>query len=398
LIAANALRCGLLAFALLAASLVPSGAARAADPVDIDAIVSLTGTAAFLGQEEQQALQVVERLENARGGIRGRPVHFIVHDDQSNPQVAVQFLQGVIAKKSPVVLGASLVSTCNAISALIKASGPVQFCFSPGIHPDFDSYTFSSCVNTVDLNGMMLRYFYKLGYRRFALIAATDATGQDSVSTYGAAIAQPAMRGAQMVAVERFNATDFSVVAQLARIKAANPEVLFASPTGTPFATVLHGIRDVGLNVPIGGGIGNIIYSQIKQYESFLPNELYFSGLQFFRDPANIGRPLKDAIVEFDRAFAPTRPDLGQGLAYDPARIIVAALRIVGPDASPTALRDALHAIHGYLGADGLYDFRSGDNRGLTAVNGTVLRYDPRRALFVAVSKAGGEPLHAATR
>jgi hypothetical protein len=68
-------------------------------------------------------------VQNARGGITGRKIHFVVQDDQSSPQVAVQLTNGIIAKHVPVMLGSSLVANCNAMMAAVRESGPVQYCF-----------------------------------------------------------------------------------------------------------------------------------------------------------------------------------------------------------------------------------------------------------------------------
>ena len=98
-------------FALLISLFVlaPNGAAfAAAPPVDINVILPLTGSAAFLGTQEQRTLLVAESFVNQQGGIRGRPVHFVIADDQSNPTVAVQLTSGVIAKGAAVIIGSAV--------------------------------------------------------------------------------------------------------------------------------------------------------------------------------------------------------------------------------------------------------------------------------------------------
>ena len=380
------------AVALLCAGMLP---ARAADePYEINAVLSLTGTAAFLGQEEKQALDAVEKITNAHGGIRGRKIRFSVQDDQSNPQLAVQLTRGVMDKHVPVLLGSSLVAQCNAMMAVVRDGGPVQYCFSPGIHPDRTSYTFSSSVSTKDLALVMVRYFHKKGWNRIAVMTSTDATGQDAERNFDAAFAAPENRGTQLVAKEHFNPSDVTVSAQLQRVKAANPQVLVAWTTGTPFGTVLRDINGAGLDIPIGAGNGNIIYAQMKQYTKFLPKELYFAGVQYFRDPKDIRGPLRTPIEEFDKAMAPARPDLGQGLGFDPAMIVVDALRHLGTNAGASQVRDYIDNLHGYVGTHGVYDFRSGDHRGLGVGNAVMVRYDAGKELFVPVSKPGGDPVH----
>jgi branched-chain amino acid transport system substrate-binding protein len=379
------------AAALLCAASLP---ARAADEAyEINAVLSLTGSAAFLGNEEKQALDAVEKITNAHGGIRGRKIHFAVQDDQSNPQLAVQLTRGVMDKHVPVILGSSLVAQCNAMMAVVKDGGPVQYCFSPGIHPDRTTYTFSSSVSTKDLALVMVRYFHKKGWSRIAVMTSTDATGQDAERNFDAAFAAPENRGTQLVTKEHFNPSDVTVSAQLQRIKAANPQVLVAWTTGTPFGTVLRDIAGAGLDIPIGAGNGNIIYAQMKQYTKFLPKELYFAGVQYFRDPKDIRGPLRAPIDEFDKAIAPSKPDLGQGLGFDAAMIVVDALRHLGTNASAAQVRDYIDGLHGYIGTHGVYDFRAGDHRGLGVGNAVMVRYDGGKELFVPVSKPGGDPV-----
>src|SRR5579863_6260223 len=77
----------ILVFVVFAAA---SRSGLAADPFVIQVLAPETGTAAFLGKEEAQALEVLEKDTNNAGGIDGRQIRFNIQDDQSNPQTAVQ--------------------------------------------------------------------------------------------------------------------------------------------------------------------------------------------------------------------------------------------------------------------------------------------------------------------
>src|ERR1022692_2734574 len=67
-------------------------------PFTIDVIASVTGSGAFLNQQIVTSIKAYETTANATGGIRGRPVHFEIHDDTSVPQVAVQLANQIFAK------------------------------------------------------------------------------------------------------------------------------------------------------------------------------------------------------------------------------------------------------------------------------------------------------------
>lgn len=106
-----------------------SSLAFAAEPFNIDVVLPLTGPAAFLGKAEQVALQRAEASLAKTDGIGGRPIKFVLHDDQSSPQVAVQLASQIVASKAPVVLGSAVVAMCNAMAPLMR-KGPVLYGYS----------------------------------------------------------------------------------------------------------------------------------------------------------------------------------------------------------------------------------------------------------------------------
>ena len=389
-----------LAAALVGAALIlltAPGAqpAAAADPFEIPVIMPLTGGGAFLGTSENQSLQIVEKMVNAAGGIKGRPIHFAVQDDQSNPQVAVQLTNGALAKKPPVILGSSVVAMCNAMAAIVKATGPVQFCFSPGIHPVANSYTFSSSVSTDDLATAALRYFHGKHWNKVAIITSTDASGQDAERAFVEAAHRTENAGLSLVIQEHFNPTDVTVSAQIARIQANRPDAIVAWSTGTPFGTLLRGISDAGIDIPVLGGNGNLTYPQLAQYKAFTPKQMYFPSPRFFaREQVRPG-PIRAAQDLFFKSFAAVgvKPDVAHSFSWDPALIVVDALRHTGLEASPEAIRAYIEGLHSWAGINGVYDFRDGSQRGLTENTAIIIRWNASNATFAGVSKPGGAPL-----
>ena len=79
---------GLITAAALATTL--SSAGLAAGTYDINVVLPLTGSAAFVGQGERDALLALADQINATGGIAGDKLNFIFQDDQTQPQLAVR--------------------------------------------------------------------------------------------------------------------------------------------------------------------------------------------------------------------------------------------------------------------------------------------------------------------
>lgn len=381
-----------LALALLLGG-APLGAA-AAETYELHAILPLTGGAAFLGKEEADAMHVIEGVVNKSGGIRGQTLKFVIDDDQTNPQVTVQLTNALLARKVPLFLGSSLAATCGPQLPLVK-DGPLQYCLSPSVHPAAGGYTFSANYATDDIFAVAMRYFRERGLRRIAVLNGTDATGIDADHMIDGLVKAPENKAISVVAYEHYNLTDITVSAQIARIKAANPQALIVYTTGTPMATVLRGLQESGLDIPILTSAGNMIYPQMDAYKPFMPKELLFIGPPVFGVDAVTDRAMKKQIGDFYVAFraAGFRPDQIHAFMWDVVGLVVDAIRTVGPNATAAQYRDKLAGTRDWTGVFGKYDFRAVPQRGLGPAWMTVERWDIPRDTWVAVSRPGGGPL-----
>ena len=389
------MRLHLLSFASALMLFGGSTCGMAADTYDINVILPLTGGGAFLGKGEQQSLQRYEKVVNASGGIHGKQLQFVFHDDQTSPQLDVQLANQLKAGKPPVVLGSAIVALCNAMAPLMK-DGPVLYCFSPGIYPAAESFVFSSSISTKELAGALLRYSAARGWKKIALITSTDASGQDAYKQIKGLLGADEHKDVQLVAEAQFNPSDVSASAQIQRLKGANPDLLIAWSTGGPVGTVFKAIRDAGLDIPVATTDGNMTYAQMKQYEAFLPKELYIPSPDWLKS----SRPGQDpkavaAKQTFYKAFegSEVQPDGPSTFAWDPALLVVEALKQLEPDATADDLRKYLLGLTGFAGINGMYDFKAVPNRGLSESNVVVTRWDPAANTWQVVSKPLGIPL-----
>ena len=371
----------------------------AEDAYEINILLPLTGPIAFLGKTELLTVQLAEKVINARGGIKGRPVKFVVSDDTSSPQVAVQLTSAIAAKKVPVILGSPLAASCAAMGPLVAKTGPVQYCLAPVIHPAAGSFVFATGVSSVESALVLARYFKAKGLTRVAIITATDATGQDMDAAFNAVFGMAENKALTVVAREHFTPSDLSVAAQMSRIKAAAPHVLVTWTIGTPFGTVVQGIRDAGLEIPVSAAQGIMLYAQLAQLAGILPKELIFPGYRSLSPSDVRPGPIHDQQKIMYDAYRTTgaRPDIGAATTWDPILIVVDALRALGTDASAEAVRAHIAGLHGFAGVNGIYDFRDGSQRGVGASALVIDRWNAATSEFTAISKPGGG-LRAAAR
>jgi branched-chain amino acid transport system substrate-binding protein len=365
------------------------------DAFVIPVIAPLTGPSAFLGKKEAEALGVFETTVNKNGGVRGRPIHFDIQDDQSIAQNAVQLMNGNIARKATVVIGSATVSTCGAMLPLLE-NGPVVYCFSPGIHPPDGSYMFSASISTADYLIATIRYLRDRGWTKVALVTSNDATGQEAEKSIDAIMASPENRGVvSIVDREHFNATDISTAAQMSHIKSSGAQAAILWTVGTPFGTILRDATQSGLTIPLITSAGNLNYAQLIGYQSIAPDNLYIMAPPWAAPDAFTRKPaFRKYLHAYLDAFkaAGIRPDQGESLAWDPAEIFTDAWRRFGFDASPATIRSYIANLQGFTGVNGAYDFKAIPQRGIGIDWLVMVRWDKTNQSLVAVSKPGGEP------
>jgi branched-chain amino acid transport system substrate-binding protein len=363
--------------------------ARAAEPTTIDVVLPLSGPAAFLGNSEQRALQRFEATEGQAAGIR-----FAFHDDQSNPQTAVQLATEIVARKPPIVIGSAVVAMCNAMAPLMRR-GPVMYCLSPGIYPAAGSFVFSSSNATKDLAAVLVRYYRLRGLTRLGVITSTDASGLDAARNIKDVLAQPENKDMQLVADASFNPTDVSASAQIQRIKGANPQAMIAWSTGAAVGTVFKAIKDAGLAIPVATTDANMTYAAMRQFADILPAELDIPSPEWPKTSRTEVPPAVAAAKQhFFAAFPESDPpDAASTYAWDPALLVAAALAKAGPGATAEQIRAAIDGMNGFAGVNGIYDFRRVPQRGLDDSNVVMTRWDAAAKQWTIVSEPRGVPL-----
>lgn len=385
---------------LLVAALLTVAAPATAQPAPytINVVLSLTGPAANLGTEEQAGLVAYEKYVNRTGGIRGTPLHFQYADDQSSPTVAVQLFQSFLPSHPAVVLGSSIAAQSQAMAGLVKDGvGPVLYALTPNLLPTPGSYVFSTGAPTVDFTAVGVTFYRLRGITKIGVIVTTDASGKNSLESLEDSLKLPANKNMKLVDVETFGATDVSVSAQAAKMKASGAQMIFDYAIGTAFGTSLHGLSDVGFDVPVMTAAGNFSPVLLNQFKAFLPSEMTCAGLSFFNRDRPASDPQKKPIDDFYNALAAdgvSHPTVSHSFSWDPALIVVTALRQLGTSATAPQLRAAIEKTKGLPGTIGVYDFSVNDQHGVGENSLLIMKYDaanPSRP--VIASKQGGAPL-----
>jgi branched-chain amino acid transport system substrate-binding protein len=376
----------------------PGGSSGSGSGYTIHAIVSATGSAAFLGGEEKAALLALARHVNATGGISGHPLTFDISDNQSTAATSVS-LASPLVSQSPILIVGSLTTTDRPVDDLATATGPVIYDLSPGDHPKPGSFVYSSSNSTTNQTAAFVNFARAKGWARVAAITSTDTSGQDGWANISKAAA--ASNGAvTIINHQTFGPADVSVTTQLSKIKASNPQALFIWTTGTPLSTVLKGMQGLSLdNLPTMTTNGNASDKEMQSLASELPAQLYFPGGPFTIGPQHLTGPAKTQVQAFDTAMQAAGqpvPDEGNALAWDPALILIDALKKLGTGASAAQIQHYISTLNGFTGINGAYNFTDTsipDNRGLTIQSVYITQWSKSAGNWVQASGPAGQSL-----
>jgi len=313
--------------ALVAAGMGVGFAANAAEPLKIGMMVTLSGPPAVLGKHMRDAFQLY--VEQHDGKLGGRDVEIIVADDELKPDVALTKVKGLLERdKVDFVVGVVFSNILQAVfrpvteseTFLIGANAGTSTFAGKGCSP----YFFSTSWQNDQIHAVMGKYAQDKGYKTAFLLTPNYQAGKDSVAGF-----KSQFKGEVVDEVyTKLGNLDFS--AELAKIAAAKPDVLFTFMPGGMGVNLVKQFKQAGLDKNV------TFLSAFTVDETTLPATKddavgLFSASQWTPDMDNA--PNKTFVAAFEAKYDYV-PSLYASQAYDAAQLIDSAVTAVKGDLS----------------------------------------------------------------
>jgi branched-chain amino acid transport system substrate-binding protein len=248
---------------------------QAQTPIRIGASLSLTGTYAQPGSYQKEGYELCAEHLNAKGGMLGRKVEFVMYDDQSMPATAVRLYEKLITEdKVDAVMGPYSSPITEAVANVSEKYQKVMvspLAATTSIFRKGRKYIFMVISPAeVYLEGLV-DMAAKRGLKTVAVL--NEDTLFSKASAVGVAeIAKK--RGMQVVLQEAYpkGNTDFSAL--LVKIRAANPDVIAASTYFDDAVAITRQMKELNVNprmygVTVGGDLPKF-YDLLKQNAEFV--------------------------------------------------------------------------------------------------------------------------------
>ncbi|MDR3145649.1 MAG: ABC transporter substrate-binding protein [Treponema sp.] len=238
--------------------LVFAAGGKDSNTITIGGIFPLSGPVAVYGVEARNGIELAIEEINAAGGINGKKVALISEDDTGNPEISVNAYRKLTAQDKVNVIIGSLTSGCTiAITSLAQAQKVVLVAPAATAEAvtDAGDFIFRACF--IDPFQGTVGGAFAVNELKARNAAVLYDNGNDySVGLKDNFIAAFVKAGGTIVANESYITGDVDFNAQLTKIKAAGPDVVYLPDYYSTVALIAKQLRAQGINTPIVGADG----------------------------------------------------------------------------------------------------------------------------------------------
>ncbi|WP_232698886.1 ABC transporter substrate-binding protein [Brevibacillus daliensis] len=360
------------------------GAKDSKEAIKIGAVFSLTGPNSPLGVPEKQAVELLVKSINEKGGVGNRPIEVIIEDDKSDNTEAVKAMKKLVNKEKVVAVLGSSGSGPSLAMAEIASQEKISL-ISMAAADQITNPTRAGIFKTphTDIHGTkrIFKYLQEKGITKVAILNDSNSYG----SGWTTQLKKYAPEyGITLVAEEKYGTKDPSMSSQLTKIKATDAQALIVAGTNPGPATIVKEAKQLNFNIPIISSHGSANSKFIELAGDSAEGVLLVAGKLLVPDQIDQG----DAQAIVIKTFADTYkaaygdyPDGFAGYGYDGLNILVEALQATNSD--QTKLAEALGKVK-HVGVTGEFSFTAEDHNGLS--EDSMIMVEVKNGDFVVVN------------
>ncbi len=334
----------------------------------IGAVLSLSGSAAPLGQPEKRSLMLLEKQINADGGIDGHQVSFIIEDDESEPANANTAVTKLITQdKVAAIVGGSTTGSTLAMAEVTENSEVPQVCCAAGtkITQPVKKYVYRTPPSDeMAIEKVMSCLQDELKVTKIAVLHDDNAFGVGGADEIDKTVGDYDI---EIVARESYGLTDTNMVGQLTRIQGTDAEAVVVWGTNPGPASIAKNMKELNMTIPmlVSHGIACKRFIELAGEDA---NGVTFPGGRLLI-PESIpeGSDWRVAVDDFSKLY---KDEYGLDIdsfaahGWDAGLIITEAMKEAGTDREK--LNQAIEKTKSLVGIDGTYTYSSKDHDGLS--------------------------------
>lgn len=233
------------------------------NPIKIGYIGALSGDTALWGQAGLNGMELTAKQINEEGGILGREVQIIGLDGKGAPDDSVTAYKKLAEEEGVCAIVGTNFSSCSIPIAAVAEELKVPVIATAASNElvtvtedgQLNTYSFRLCFIDSYMGYLAGNYAYnELGLKKCAIL--TNIADSYSVSVGNYMVETFTELGGELVASEEAQGGDNDFRAQLAKIAAAQPDVLFIPWNYAEVALIAQQARELGITAVMFGADG----------------------------------------------------------------------------------------------------------------------------------------------
>lgn len=355
-----------------------------AKEIRIGLITPLSGDVKTFGESVRNSFLIAVEEANARGGVAGMKITYVIQDDRNDPTEAANVANLLVNQhRVKAIVGSVTSKTTIPVSDIIQAA-KIPTITPTATNPKVTvadgkrkDYMFRACF--IDpFQGAVLAKF-----SRETLQGKNAAVLFDASNDYSKGIAEvfrDAFRklGGKVTAYESYGKDDVDFSALLTKVKASGADILFLPDYYNKVGLIARQAREKGINARMVGPDGWDSPDLVKIAGSAIEGG-YFSN-HYSPDDR---RPEVVAWVKKYKERYGQVPDALGTLAYDGTNLLFEAIRKAGSD-DPKKIRDAIASIRDFKAVSGKSTM---DGNGDMIKSAAILKIEGGKQKFVKMVK-----------
>lgn len=341
------------------------GAEETDEPITVGYITPLTGDFSPLGTDNQKAVELAVEQINSEGGLLGREIDLVTHDDQSNPDEAILAFNEIMNDEPAAIIGSAFSNSAMALLEQVEREQIPYISPTPAdeqVDPLRDHVFVVPALATTYAQ-RALQYFSDEGMTDVAVAYSETAYG---VSGFLALEKDATQYGIELVSVEEFEqeTTDFGHI--VSEVEAADADATLFWATGPPAVIFAEQYAGAGVDTPLvmTGAQASHLWTE--------PAGAAAEGVTVLSSIGVVGDALpeseqRDVVMEMHEAFEEEHgyvpPQFAQD-GYSAVMLLAAAIEEAG-NTDRAEIREALENLS-LTTPNGEFNYSEVDHSGIT--------------------------------
>jgi branched-chain amino acid transport system substrate-binding protein len=352
-----------------------AGATRAADPVHgvtdteitVGTVTDLSGVTAIQGVNNANAIRLLFDEANAKGGINGRKIHYIVEDSQYQVPRAVQAMNKLLNNDKVFMTlqdGGTPMNNATWPMAIEKDTPKLlPLTAARSMYEPFHRLKFSQTSSYVDQMRAGVKYFIAERNRKSicAMYQDTDF-GKDVLA---GVTMQAEAENLKITATTAHKPTDTDFTAAVAKLREAKCDLLALGTIVRDTTIIISTVKKIGWDVDLLGQAASYD-TAVASAPGGIGEGFYSMTPTLYVYPDDPRPEIRDLMARYRAKYGIDMNYIGQtGISV--AEIALEALRRAGRDLTVDSLVTAMESLHEFTDIYGnTYSFGPGQHHGST--------------------------------